>query len=130
MVRKLVIEEDGGYLGSAIFIAVIVAILGVAFLDGASVYAAYSRAGEGANEAARIAYLEYKDSRNLYLAEATAQEFCESSGLEFVSFEDLSQEGLEFRVTCAQDANTIAFKYIPSLKDLTRQEVSARPQTF
>lgn len=129
-IRRKLLAEDGSFIGNVIFIAVVIAILAVVFLDSASVYSAYSRAGEATDEAVRLAYIEYKDSRNLYLTEVVAQEYCEESGLEFVSFEDLSLEGLEFRVTCAADADTIVFKYIPGLKDLTRQEVSARPLTY
>lgn len=129
-IRRLLAEEDGGFLANVIFIVVVIAVVAVIFLDSASVYSAYARAGEAADESARLAYIEYEDSRNLYLAEVIAQQYCEDSGLQFVAFEDLTREGLDFSVTCGSDADTIVFRYLPALKDLTHQEVTSRPQTF
>lgn len=126
-ISGLVRKEDGVSMGTAVIIVAILAIASILFLDGTSVYQAYQSAGEVSLEAAREASLEYKTYRSDIRAENAAAAYCEDNDMDFLEFEVLYRDMWHpYRVACGRSANTIVFKYLPFLKDLTYQKQSAR----
>lgn len=112
-------SEDGGFVGSAIVIAVIVAVAAVLFMDGSSSFKAYESAGVVSEEAARKAVVSFKQTRSEVSAENAAAAYCEEEGLDFLDFQVVREVGRSFEVTCGRGADTYSLKYIPFLKDLT-----------
>lgn len=122
-------QQDGGFLGSAIVIGIIVAVVAVLFLDGTASLKAYQNAGDVTEGAAREAVTAYKLTRNIPSAEEAAIDYCEERGLDFISFESAKEAGRYFEVTCAAGTDTIVFKYFPYFKDLTYQQQTFRSES-
>lgn len=129
ILQRFIQDERGGVLGTLIFLAIVIAIMAVVVIDGISIYKAYSEVHKATKEAAEEAAQTYKDTRNEVRAQLAAQAYCEAEGFEYVGFEVNREMGNLFEVTCANEADTYAFKYLPWLKDMTHQEStnSARP---
>lgn len=120
--RRLASDETGSFMSNLVFFAVVVAIIAVFVIDGSSVFYANQAAAEGAQEAANLAMVEYRNTHSEARAETAAGEYCEAKDLEFLEFRINRDRGSTFDVTCGKDATTYAFKYIPVLKDLIPQE--------
>lgn len=129
LIRDLWRRQDGGFLGSAIVIGVIVAIVAVFFLDGTASLKAYENAGDVTEGAALEAVNAYKLTRNTPSAEEAAGDYCLERGLDFVDFESIKETGRSFEVTCAAGTDTLVFKRIPYLKDLTYQKQTVRSES-
>lgn len=127
--RNLWRQQDGGFLGSAIVIGIIVAVVAVLFLDGIASLKAYQNAGDVTEGAAREAVSAYKLTRNIPSVEEAAIDYCEEKGLDFISFESIKEAGRSFEVTCAASTDTIVFKHFPYLKDLTYQQQTIRSES-
>lgn len=120
--RRLAASEDGSFMSTAVFLAVVVAIIAVIVIDGSSVFYANQVAADGAQEAANLAQVEYRASHSDARAESAAADSCEEKDLEFIAFKVNREAGHTFDVTCGKQANTYAFKSIPFLKDMIPQE--------
>ena len=120
--RELLINEDGGFLSNAIFIAIVIAVIAVAVLDGTSCLYAKNAADDVTQEAANMAFDDYQMYNNDVHAENVAASHCEEKGLTFNNFTINRFEGHTFDVTCSKDAKTYAFKHIPVLKELIHQQ--------
>lgn len=129
-IRNFWRQQDGGFLGSAIVIGVIVAIVVVLFLDGIVSVKAYQNAGDISEGAAREAVDAYKLTRNTPTAEEAAIDYCEERGLDFISFETIRETGRSFEVTCGAGTDTLVFKYFPYLKDLTYHKQTIRSESI
>lgn len=124
-IRELISNEDGSFLSTAIFLALVIVIMAIAVIDGASVFYAYQSAGEVTKEASRIASDEYKANRNEFRAQEAAIDYCEDKGLEFIEIKRLPElSSNAFEVTCEKDADTYVFKSLPWFRDLTHQRVT------
>jgi hypothetical protein len=121
-IRRLVCDEDGRLMGNLIFFGIIIAIIGIAVIDGTSVFSAYQIADETTTDAARQAKYEYETAKDDVKAENAAADTCEASGLKFEVFEIRYDYGHTYKIVCSKEAETYVFKYIPFLKDLTHQE--------
>lgn len=122
--RKFIVEESGGLMGNILFFGVIVIIMGIIVIDGLSVFAAYQFTDEATEEAARKAKFEYETKKNDIDAENAAADHCEDKGLVFEEFTIRYDYGHTYLIACSKEADTYVFKYIPYVKDLTRQEKS------
>lgn len=120
--RKLVAGEDGSFMSTAVFLAVVIAIIGVIVIDGTAVFYANQAAAEGAQEAANLATVEYRTSHSDARAELAAADYCESKDLIFMEFKVNREQGHTYDVICGKDAATYIFKYIPFLEELIPQE--------
>lgn len=122
--RKLAAGENGSFMNTVVFLAVIVAIIGVFVIDGSSVFYTNQAAGEAAQEAANQATMEYRYRHNDFSAEAVAADYCSQKEMNFISFEINREAGHTYTVKCGRDATTYVFKYIPFFKELIPQESS------
>ncbi|MHB9111774.1 MAG: hypothetical protein ACYC4D_03990 [Thermoleophilia bacterium] len=120
--RRLAGDQNGSFMSNAVFFAVVIAIIAVIVIDGSSVFYANQAAAEGAQEAANLAMVEYRNSQSEGRAETAAADYCNAKELEFLEFRINRDRGSTFDVTCGKEATTYAFKYIPVLKDLIPQE--------
>ncbi|RJQ44534.1 MAG: hypothetical protein C4534_06370 [Gaiellales bacterium] len=125
----MISEERGGIMGTLVFLAVVVFIMAIVVIDGISIYKSYSTVHNATKEAAEEAAQTYKETRNETRAALAAEDYCINEGFEFVEFNVNREMGNLFEVTCATEADTYAFKYLPWLKDMVRQESTnaARP---
>ena len=121
-IRKLIISEDGSFAGTVVFLVIFFAIIGIAIIDGSSVFYANQAASEVSHEAANLASTEYQLSRSDVRAESAAVDYCEAKGLEFINFQVNLPPGHSYTVTCAKDAKTYVFKYLPYFKEIIHQE--------
>lgn len=122
---QLVYGESGTFLVTAIVLAIIVAIVAIGIIDGASVFYAYEASKDISEEAAKAATDELKLSHNETRAAQVAVDYCESRDLEFIEIvrrPDLG--GVAFQVTCEKDASTYVFKSLPWFKDMVNQRNS------
>ena len=119
--REIGKSEDGGFLGTAIILAVIFAVIAVIVIDGASVYYTWQSANDVTEQAARLAALEYKDTRNDVKAENAAADYCEENSMVFLEF-SINPYGHTYTIACSRDADTLVFKHLPVFKDLIHQE--------
>ncbi|MDO8735677.1 MAG: hypothetical protein Q7K29_01145 [Thermoleophilia bacterium] len=119
---RLAADENGSFMSTVVFLAVVVAIIGVCIIDGSSVFYANQSSAEGAQEAANLATVEYRISQSDVRAEVAAADYCESKDLEFIDFRINREAGHTFSVTCGRQATTYAFKYVPFLEELIPQE--------
>ena len=121
-IRNLAGDDSGSFMSTAVFLALVIAIIAVIVIDGSSVFYANQAAAEGAQEAANLASVEYKNSHSVARAEAAAADYCEAKELQFLEFRINRDRGSTFDVTCGKEATTYAFKYIPVLKEMIPQE--------
>jgi len=122
LLHRIATDETGSFMSTAVFLAIVVAIIGICIIDGSSVFYANQAAAEGAQEGANLAQVEYRMSHSDARAETAAADYCESKDLEFIEFKVLREQGHTFSVTCGKQATTYTFKYIPFLKELIPQE--------
>lgn len=120
--RKLAADENGSFMNTVVFLAVVIAIIAVIVIDGSSVFYANQAAAEGAQEAANLAIVEYRTSHSDARAEIAAADYCEAKDLEFIDFKINRDQGRTYDVVCGKQATTYAFKYIPFFKELIPQE--------
>lgn len=121
-IKRLAHEEDGRLVGNIIFFGIVFAIIGIALIDGTSVFHAYQTADDITTDAGRKAKFAYESEKDDIKAENAAADTCEASGLEFRVFEIRYDYGHTYRIVCSKEAKTYVFKYVPFLKDLTHQE--------
>lgn len=114
-------REDGEFIGTAIILAVVFAVMAVIVIDGASVYYTWQSANDVTEQAARLASFEYNETRNDVQAENRAADYCEENGMVFLEF-SINRYEHAYNIACSKDADTIVFKYLPVLKDLIHQE--------
>ena len=116
-------------MGTLIFLVVVIAIMAVVVIDGISIYKSYSAVSTATRDAAEEAAATYKETVNETRAAIAAESYCVNEGFEFVRFDVNREMGNLFEVTCATEADTYVFQYVPYLKDVIRQEStnSARP---
>jgi len=122
---RLCREEDGGLMGNIIFFGILFLIIGVAVIDGLSVFSAYRRVGEVTDRAASQAKFVFDTEKSDIKAENAAADICEAEGMVFQHFEIRLAYGHTYMITCSTEADTYVFKYIPRLKELTHQESTA-----
>lgn len=119
-------QEDGSFVSSAILLAIIIAVLAIAVIDGSSVFYTYSAVNNGTEEAAKLALDDYKNNRNYTRAEQVAIDHCQEKGLTFVDVTQVPELGSNsFAITCSKDAKTYVFKRLPYLKNLIHQEITS-----
>lgn len=124
--RQSIRREDGSIMSNVVFFGIVLAIIAIVFIDGASVFYAYQAAGDVTEVAAAHATQEWKLYGNLTSAERAASDYCEENGLEVVEVKQARElSNNAFSVTCSKDAKTYVFKHLPWLKDLTHQEVTS-----
>ncbi|MHB1361492.1 MAG: hypothetical protein ACYCW5_02690 [Thermoleophilia bacterium] len=121
-IRELVHGEEGSFVNTVVFLAIVVAIIAVAVIDGTSCLYAKNAADGVTQEAANLAFDDYQIYSNENHAGTVAADHCQEKGLQFVSFQVNRFEGHTFDVTCAKDAKTYAFKHIPIFKELVHQQ--------
>ncbi|MCL4474305.1 MAG: hypothetical protein M1455_10300 [Actinobacteria bacterium] len=121
-IRELIHGEEGSFVSTFVFLAIVVAIIAVAVIDGTSCLYAKNAADDVTQEAANLAFDDYQMYRNDAHAENIAAAHCEEKDLQFVDFRVNRFQGHTFDVTCAKDAKTYAFKHIPILKELIHQQ--------
>jgi len=120
--NRLLREEDGSFLSTAVFLAIIAAIIVIAVIDGGRCLSAKHEAADAAQGAAEAAFHDFGIYKNLNHAEEVAAEYCESQNTDYISFNKNLYEGNTFDVTCGKQADTYVFKRIPVLKELIDQE--------
>ncbi|MHB1326380.1 MAG: hypothetical protein ACYDGS_10085 [Thermoleophilia bacterium] len=121
-IRKYLTSEDGSFMNTVVFLAIVIIFVGIIIIDGTSVFYANQAAGDGSQKAANLAALEYRQSHNDARAETAAGDYCEEKELDFLEFNVNRTSGHTFDVVCGKPAKTYTFKYLPGLKDLTYQE--------
>lgn len=114
--------EDGGFLGTAIILALVFAVMGIIIIDGTSVYYTWQSANDVTEQAARLAAFTYNETRSDSQAENKAADLCEENGMVFTEFR-VNRYGHTFDIGCSKDADTLVFKYLPVFKDLIHQDV-------
>ncbi len=129
-IRGLLRNEDGSFMGNLIFLAIIAAIVGIAVIDGTSVFYASQAVGDAAQQAANLAADEFKLNQSDIRAENAAADYCEAKGLEFRKFRVNLEEGHSFDVTCGRDAKTYVFGHLPFLEVLIHQEATKTSQSY
>jgi Flp pilus assembly protein TadG len=122
-------DEDGGFLGTAIFLGIVIAIMAVVVIDGISIYNSYRLVSDATKKAAEASAENYSSTRNETRAALAAENYCVEDGYVFVEFYVNRDFGNLFEVTCSTEADTYVFKHLPYLKDMVVQEStnSARP---
>jgi hypothetical protein len=129
LITSIKTDERGGFLGTAIFLGIVIAIMAAVVIDGTSIYHTYNSAKAATEEAAEMAADHYSNNRNEALAGLVAEQHCVEEGFDFIDFQVNREMGNLFEVTCGAEAETFAFKHLPYLKDMVYQEStsSARP---
>lgn len=120
--RNYLTSEDGSFMNTVVFLAIVIIFIGIIVIDGTSVFYANQAASDGSQQAANLAALEYRQSHNDARAETAAGDYCEEKELDFLEFNVNLTAGHTFDVVCGKPAKTYTFKYLPGLKDLTYQE--------
>ncbi|MBK5226524.1 MAG: hypothetical protein JJD96_08180 [Thermoleophilia bacterium] len=120
--RNYLTSEDGSFMNTVVFLAIVIIFIGIIVIDGTSVFYANQAASDGSQQAANLAALEYRQSHNDARAETAAGDYCEEKELDFLEFNVNLTAGHTFDVVCGKSAKTYTFKYLPGLKDLTYQE--------
>lgn len=120
--RNYLTSEDGSFMNTVVFLAIVIIFIGIIVIDGTSVFYANQAASDGSQQAANLAALEYRQSHNDARAETAAGDYCEEKELDFLEFNVNLTAGHIFDVVCGKPAKTYTFKYLPGLKDLTYQE--------
>ena len=120
--RNYLTSEDGSFMNTVVFLAIVIIFIGIIVIDGTSVFYANQAASDGSQQAANLAALEYRESHNDARAETAAGDYCEEKELDFLEFNVNLTAGHTFDVVCGKPAKTYTFKYLPGLKDLTYQE--------
>lgn len=120
--RNYLTSEDGSFMNTVVFLALVIIFIGIIVIDGTSVFYANQAASDGSQQAANLAALEYRESHNDARAETAAGDYCEEKELDFLEFNVNLTAGHTFDVVCGKPAKTYTFKYLPGLKDLTYQE--------
>lgn len=116
-------HEEGSIMSNVVFFGILIAIIAVAVLDGASVLQANRAVNDSTMIAATKASEEWGLYGNLTRAQNVALDYCEEYGLEAVEVRQVRELSPDaFSVTCAKDAQTYVFKYLPVLKDIIHQE--------
>jgi hypothetical protein len=115
-------EESGSLMGNVIFFGIIALIIGIVVIDGISVFSTYRRVSEVTERAGDQAKYVFDTEKSDIKAENAAADVCEAEGMVFQNFEVRIEYGHTYMITCSDEAHTYFFKYIPKLKDLTRQE--------
>ena len=123
-IRKLGRNEDGMSLVNIILLLIVVAILAVATLDTISVYSTWQNVDVVTTDATRLASQDFNETRMESRIPNVAADYCEANGILFVSAVKNPAYGHNFEITCAKNADTIAFKHLPILKELIRQEIT------
>lgn len=121
-IRELVHGEEGSFVSTVVFLAIVVAIIAVLVIDGTSCLYAKNAADDVTQEAANMAFDDYQMYSNEVHAGKVAAAHCEEKGLQFVNYQVNKFQGHTFDVTCAKDAKTYTFKHIPMLKELIHQQ--------
>jgi len=116
--RRLCKDEQGSFLTTVIILAIFIAVITVAVIDGASVFYAYRSAGDVSEAAARAAEFEFKQNKNDNRAMQAAVSYCEDKGLTFEDFKVLNQPFHGYEVSCSADAKTYVFYRLPWLKNM------------
>ena len=116
-------SEEGSFLSTMVFLAIVFALIAIFIIDGVSVFRAYSASGTVAEDAAHAAVLDYNQNRSDDHAQDVASQYCQDRGFTFVGFE-VNPVGHSYKVTCSADAKTYFFRYIPGLKDQVHQQNS------
>ncbi len=119
---RLVREEDGGLMGNLIFLVIVIAVIALLVVDSLSVVSAYQLVDETTTEAAQKARFEYESYKDDVRAENAAADTCEAKDLVFEEFEIRYDFGRTYKIPCSREAQTLVFKYIPYLRDLTYQQ--------
>lgn len=129
LLRDILRDEDGGILGTLVFLGVVIVIIAVVIVDGVSIYNSYRAVNKATGAAAEAAAENFKSTRNETRAALAAENHCVQEGYTFVGFNVNREMGNLFEVTCATEADTYIFEYVPYLKDMVHQEStnSARP---
>jgi len=113
-------------MANAVFFGIIIIILAIGLIDGASIFYANQSAGDITKTAAERASENWKLYGSLTIAERSAIDYCEENGLEFVEVKQVRElSSNAFSVTCSKDASTYVFKHLPRLRDITHQEVTS-----
>jgi len=115
-------RSQDGFIREVVWIAVILAIIAVAILDGMANYNAYQSAGSTSSDAAEAAVTEYAQSQNLPAAKLAAQEHLAKNGLEMVNFQ-ISQDmggNAKVTVTARDHADTYAFRFLADIPPLKK----------
>jgi Flp pilus assembly protein TadG len=128
--RDLISREDGSFVGTAIFLALIIGVLAIVIIDGSSVFYASQAAADGAQQAANLAQDTYKETRSDVAAENAAADYCEGKDLSFDKFEIIQKQGHTYSVTCSKDASTFVFKRLPYFEGLIHQEATKSSQMY
>ncbi|MHB8859410.1 MAG: hypothetical protein ACYC6Z_08020 [Thermoleophilia bacterium] len=121
-IRELIHGEEGSFVSTFVFLAIVVAIIAVAVIDGTSCLYAKNAADDVTQEAADMAFDDYQMYKSDVHAGNVAAAHCEEKDLQFVNFQVNRFQGHTFDVTCAKDAKTYAFKHIPIFKELVHQQ--------
>jgi Flp pilus assembly protein TadG len=121
-IRKYLTSEDGSFMNTVVFLAIVIIFIGIIVIDGTSVFYANQAVSDGSQQAANLAFQEYRLSHSDTRAETAAADYCEQKELDFLQFSVDITGGHTFDVVCGKPAKTYTFKYLPGLKDLTYQE--------
>jgi hypothetical protein len=110
-----------GFIREVVWIAVILAVIGVIMLDGMAIFGAYQSADDAA-KAAREARVEYAQTLNVPSAKFAAQQYLTKSDLEMLEFKAVRTDTgtVRFTVKAQATADTYVFRYlgkIPQLED-------------
>lgn len=129
-IRDLLRGEDGSFMGNVIFLAIVIAIVGIIVIDGTAVFYVSQSVGETTQVAANLAADEFKLTQSDIRAENAAADHCEAKELEFMKFKVNWEEGHTFDVTCGRDVETYVFKYLPFLDELLHQQATKTSQAL
>jgi len=121
-VNRFLREENGSFMSTAVFLAIIAVIVAIAVIDGGRCLNANRAAANAAQGAAEAAFKDYETYSNVPHAENAAADYCESHGADFIDIRPNTFEASTFDVTCGKDADTYVFKRLPILDQLVHQE--------
>ena len=122
---RLLRDEDGGIMGNIIFLGILTLVIGILVIDGIAVFSTYRRVEEVTDKAARQAKFVFDTEKSDVKAENAAADTCETEGMVFEEFEIRKEYGHTYKISCSMGTETYVFKYIPKLKELTRQQSTA-----